>query len=337
MPKRILLVYTNYSSFVRQDYEILAEHNQVDKYLFKLSKKAPNFAWQFIRQLFYLIVLGWKYDVFFIWFADYHSLLPVLFSRLTNKKSIIVIGGYDVNCLPEYKYGALNTPLRAFFTRSSLKFSSLCLPVAESLRLKLLKIVPNATAITLATYQDEIKFQLKSEKREKLVLTVATISKFQTFKIKGLDRFKELAESMPEYQFMIIGVQEGSEIFFDPIPENLIILPPVKHNELNDYFNKSSVYLQLSRSEGLPNALCEAMLCGCIPAGMNVGDIPEAIGPYGLVLEAWNPESFSSFIRNETEFEKIRPLVRNRIISKYNISIREEKLKKIINFNEYGK
>jgi glycosyltransferase involved in cell wall biosynthesis len=37
-------------------------------------------------------------------------------------------------------------------------------------------------------------------------------------------------------------------------------------------------------AEGFPSAICEAMLCGCIPIGSNVAAIPYIIGDTGFVL-----------------------------------------------------
>lgn len=335
--KRILFVYTSFSTFVAQDYEILAAQNKVDKFQFELSKKASTFAWQFIRQFILLLLFGWKYDVFFIWFADYHSLLPVVFAKITGKRSILVVGGYDLNCLPEFKYGALNNKFRAFFSKGSFKHATINLPVAISLKNKLLKRYPNAQVIDLPTSQNIDRFNIQSFDREKIITTIALISRHQTMMVKGMDRFKELAEYMPDYHFTIIGIHSEAQRFFEPIPSNLELLPPIKHEELNAYLNRSSFYLQPSRSEGLPNALCEAMLCGCIPMGMNVGDVQEAIGPLGFVLDEWNPEPLSKFIRNFNDSKENRLLVRNWIITKYKASIRTERLQQIINLNEDGK
>jgi len=328
--KKILLVYTNYSSFVRQDHELLSEENEVSNYHFTQNKNLFGLVWQLIKQFLFLLFLGWKYDVIFIWFADYHSLLPVCFAKISGTKSIIVVGGYDVNYLPGFNYGSFNNPVRKFFTKQSFRQVTYALPVAKALENKLLYISPKTAAITIPTIQNENKFSITNTNREKLILTIATVSSYQTFMIKGLDRFAELARLLPDYQFMIIGIMENAKKFFDPIPDNLILHPPVEHEALQAYLNRSSFYLQLSRSEGLPNALCEAMLCGCIPAGMNVGDVKTAIDQFGLTMDEWNPELLSDFIRNNQADSLKSIQIRNHIISKYNPSIRKEKLNEIL-------
>lgn len=329
--KHILLVYPGFSTFVEQDYKILSEKYRVDKYHFIQSKNIFIFFYQFLRQIFMLLIRGWKYDVFFIWFADYHSLLPVLFTKITGKKSFVVIGGYDVNYLPEFNYGSFSNPLRAFFTKKTFPNATLCLPVADALKKNLYKISPKAKAMTIPTSQNAEKFSFGNVEREKLIITLSLTDNYQRMMIKGLDRFREMAIMMSDFKFMIIGVTEGAIKYFEPIPENLILLPPVNHDELQQYLGKSSFYLQLSRSEGLPNALCEAMLCGCIPAGTNVGDIKTAIGPYGLTLDNWEPKKLFDFIHSNHENSLFRLSCRKHIIKIYDPSIRRNQLYKFIN------
>ena len=47
----------------------------------------------------------------------------------------------------------------------------------------------------------------------------------------------------------------------------------------------ATFYLQLSLSEGFPNALCEAMLCGCIPIVSDVSSMPGIVADKGLVVK----------------------------------------------------
>ena len=59
--------------------------------------------------------------------------------------------------------------------------------------------------------------------------------------------------------------------------DNVSLLPALDRKDLVTHYNTTSIYAQLSRSEGLPNVLCEAMLCGCIPVGSPVFGIPKAV------------------------------------------------------------
>ena len=94
--KSILFVYTGFSTFVKNDFHILSSAHTVEKYQFAPVKGISKNAWQMFKQLFFLLIHGWKYDVFYCWFADYHSFLPVLFAKIFGKKAFVVIGGYDV-------------------------------------------------------------------------------------------------------------------------------------------------------------------------------------------------------------------------------------------------
>jgi glycosyltransferase involved in cell wall biosynthesis len=327
MKKKILFIYTNYSTFVKTDFEILLSQHDVVKYQFKPVRGLLKTAFQLIKQKIYLLINIWKFDAIFIWFADYHSFLPVLFAKILRKKSFVVVGGYDVANIPELKYGSLSSPLRKIMTLFTLKNASLCLSVVEELERKIKQVCPKAKTITLYTgYEFLDKKNTEFEQnREKTILTVSITDNYQRIQIKGLDRFRELAEKLPDFQFVIVGANESSKSFFEPIPKNLKLLPPLPQNELTAFYLKSSFYAQFSRSEGLPNALCEAMLYGCIPMGLDVGGIPTAIGDKGLVLSNWNVNSAIDFIlKNHNKLN--REAFKNQIEGKFDIKFREEKL-----------
>jgi glycosyltransferase involved in cell wall biosynthesis len=253
----------------------------------------------------------------FIWFGDYHSLLPVLFAKIFHKKSFVVIGGYDVSTLSEYKYGAFSNPIRAFFTQNTFKYVDICFPVAEALRKKLLLINPKTKAETIATSVYPEKFNFSDYERPKRIITISGTENLQRLMVKGLDRFRDLAIYLPEFEFVIIGASDTVKTYFEPVPINLILLPPRRFVRLIQYYQSASFYAQLSRSEGLPNALCEAMLCGCIPVGTNVGDIQITIGDAGMTIEDWNPEVLAEFIRLNHNNIQLRDRARNRIKTLY--------------------
>ena len=331
MKKNILFVYTNYSTFVKTDFEILSEKHEVVKYQFKPVKGLLKTALQMFRQLFYLLFNFWKFDSVFIWFADYHSFLPILLAKLLGKKSFLVIGGYDVANIPELKYGSLSSPLRKKLTVFSIKNASLCIPVVENLEKKVNEIAPKTKTQTIYT---GYKFGLNEEKqllkeREKMILTVSITNNRQRFLIKGLERFRELAENLPDFQFCVIGVANEAKPLFNPLPENLVLLPLLSQNELTDYYLKASFYAQFSRSEGLPNALCEAMLYGCIPLGLDVGGISTAIDKNGLILNDWDVNAAIDYIQKNHNKLK-REVFKNQIEEKFDLKFRKEKLLALI-------
>ena len=321
----ILFVYIDYSTFVRADFEILSSFANVSKYQFKPVKGLFRTGFELLKELIFLIFRGHKYDTVFIWFSDYHSLLPVLYASIFRKKSFVVIGGYDVASLPEFNYGALSNPVRAFFSRNTLRLVTMCFPVAEALKKKLLDINPDAKTEVIATSQDAEKFNFTSLDRQKIVVTLSLTTNYQRYMVKGLDRFRELSMKMQDFEFVVIGINENLKNLFEPIPENLKLLPSVPFDKLTLEFENASFYAQFSRSEGLPNALCEAMLCGCIPIGTNVGDIKITIEDIGKTVDEWEPEVLAYFIRENHNSNSLRTQSRERIIMKYDKKIREKR------------
>jgi len=324
--KKVLLVYNNYSSFVARDNQLLSLSYNVQQYRFRAVKGLAGTAKEILKQLLFLLLNARKYDAVFIWFADYHSLLPVLFARIFHKKSFVVIGGYDVSYLPEFNYGSFNRPIRKFFAKNTLNAATLCFPVAYALGLKVTDISSKARIEVLPTSTDFDKFVPGDSTRPKSIITVATVADRQRAMIKGLDRFRELALAMPDFKFTIIGVADSFCAFFDPLPANLDLLPGVDYEKLPLYYGEASFYAQFSRSEGLPNSLCEAMLCGCIPLGTDAGDIRDAVGETGMVTPGWNANAIADFVRKNHNNDMLRQLSRNRIIEKYHPDIRRKRL-----------
>ena len=328
--KSILFVYVNYSSFVKTDFEILTTFANVTKYQFKPGKGIIRTGIELMKEFIFLIFNGYKFDSVFLWFSDYHSLLPVLFAKIFRKKSFVVIGGYDVSKLDEFKYGAFTHPIRAFFTRNTFRYVDICFPVADTLRKKLLIINPKSKAETIATSVDSEKFNFSDYERPKRIITVSATENHQRLMVKGLDRFRELASHLPEFEFLIIGAMEAVKSYFEPLSANLILLPPQQFDQLAKYYQGASFYAQLSRSEGLPNALCEAMLCGCIPVGTNVGDIKFTIGNTGLTIDNWNPEIMAEFIRLNHNNIQLRDRVRERIKTLYDPAKRIQRFRQLM-------
>ena len=328
--QKILFIYSPWTTFTKTDYDILASKYEVVKYQFKPKKGLIKVSIQFLKQLFYLALNIWRFDIVYVWFGDFHSFLPVIFAKVLKKKSFVVIGGYDVANIPEIKYGSLSRPLRKKLTLFSFRYATLCLPVVEGLEEKLKQVCPKAKSKTIHTgYQFQLNERLDFDApREKIVLTVSITENYQRYVVKGLDRFKELAEKLPEYKFIVVGAKEAAKSLFEPIPKNLFLFPPVEQHELISFYKQASYYAQFSRSEGLPNALCEAMLYGCIPVGTKVGGIESVISNYGLVIKNWDVHKAIEFF--EKSITSSREDISKGILRKYSIDHRISTLTKIV-------
>lgn len=329
----ILFIHPINSTFIKKDYELLTKWFIVKSFIYKARK---NFILHIIFQsklIFWLLFNIKKAQLIYIWFADYHSLLPVLFAKIFKKKSYLVLAGYDVVNIPQIQYGSFKNPVRAFFTKYSIKLSTLNLAVVESVAQEAKRKVPDANIEIVYTGYDKNKFYPAAEK-EDLVLTVSTGNTLQRLKIKGIDIFYEVAKKMPHYHFIIIGLGSNVQSQLGDLPDNLKIIEELDQKELLKYYQKAKVYAQFSMTEGLPNVVCEAMLCECIPIGFNIGGIPIAIGDAGYIVNEREIHNIMNMIELAMNADiNLGKRARDRIVKKFPIEQRELTLKKLLNIS----
>ena len=84
--------------------------------------------------------------------------------------------------------------------------------------------------------------------------------------VKNPKLFVELAKQMPKIKFAMIG-RNLDEIHLDKeykvlIPENLILLNEIKHEDAMDAISACKAFVMTSKREGIPTALLEAMAMG---------------------------------------------------------------------------
>ena len=127
-------------------------------------------------------------------------------------------------------------------------------------------------------------------KTPKTILTVANVPDLRTYQRKGIDLFMKLAKALPDYKFTLAGIDFKLQKH-DTLPQNVTLLGTQDAKQLREIYSAHTYYFQGSRVEGLPNVLCEAMLCECIAIGRNVFGMPKAIGDTGFLFnphEQWN-------------------------------------------------
>jgi len=300
MKNIIVCVQHGLSIHVQRDVKILEEN-----YSTKVITLRKNWL-LFLKDSFYLFI----YLVFyrkkiistFTRFADYHSFICGLFSKIFFIPFVLVVGGYDAIWIPSLYYGTYRKIKSRFASRWAYRFANFILPVDASLvkgvnsysdeeprREGFLEYYNGITGkiITIPnSYCSKYWNFTTLNNRSIDFITVAAIDHYETYKLKGIDYFIELSRLLPQKKFKIVGTDKTDLSKYEKkeIPPNLSIIGKLTHDQLKKEFCNSKIYVILSLSEGMPNALCESMLCGCIPVGSNVNAIPNIIKDVGILV-----------------------------------------------------
>lgn len=314
----LLLVYNYRSSFIAKDVAIFAKEFNVVEFDFFTTKK-----WQtpgrFVAQLFFLLRYVFTAQIVVCQFAGYHSLLPLLLAKFFKKPSLIISGGTDAHYFPNIGYGNWQKKgLRTFTawsfrlaTHLAPKHGSLMwsdytydshVPSPQGIAARLPHCSLQSTVITNG--YDAAKWKRVKEKKPSTFLTVSGAWEygFQQ-QLKGIDLLLEVAPHFPQCTFYILGLDNFNRIA-NP-PSNVVLLPAVKNSDLPAVYSEMTYYLQLSMAEGFPNALCEAMLCECVPIGSAVFSIPEIVGESGFVLKERTVASLIDLITSALKADTI--------------------------------
>lgn len=350
---KILFIHSGASSFVNEDIRILSNISEINTFHFKASKSIFSLIKNFLIQFFWLLKNISSADLIYIWFSDYHAFLPVVFSKVFKIPSITVLGGFDCNKFESLNYGIFCSSWRAPLGKFVLQNSSLLLPVDETL-IKTTAVAkhwgeahPNGVSHNIPNFQNTWKavatgydsniWKPGPIDRPKIVTTIAFCSNHRTALIKGWDLFIETSKLLPDYEFNIVGASsQFAEILakkYQP-GDNLKFIPPQPRDKLEKIYHQTSVYVQLSRAEGLPNVLCEAMMCGCIPVGSPVFGIPHGIGDAGFIIKKPEAKTIATAIKQaHTKSSQLRTQARQRITEEFSLEKRAAKLQDIIYSN----
>lgn len=347
MKKNVTVVYSVERSFVKSDISILeALGFRVYKIHSRPEKNLLFFLLNRIREKLKSILFISRSKVLISWFNDYHSFIPILFSKLFFKKSIIIVGGYDAIVDNKNNHGLFfKSGIRSAIAKLNYKMVNEVWIVHKSLengcdfakqKFNIISGVRRFTSKKNIVIKEintgyDTRFWNYNQNEEKTgVLTAAFFSDKRVINIKGLNIFNKLASLLPNVNFTIVG-ESGIRISdFINLESNIKVMGVQTKSQMKELYQNNKFYFQGSRLEGLPNSLCEAMLCGCIPVGSRVFGIPDAIGKTGILFDTEKDlDKIVEFINSDfgvTDFKKAR----NQVVRKYDISKRIEKIKQNI-------
>ena len=318
---KIAFIYYDFSSFVKQDYEMLSNHFDVKK----VNYRTPKDIFKIARTIS-------NSDLTYSWFASGHSFLSVLLSKIMGKKSIVVAGGYDVAFAPEIGYGQYTLGWhKRKYADFALKNADLVLAVSDFTKTEAMAHAKPKNIEVIYNAIDTDKFRPGSGKeertREDLVLTVASGLK-NVIELKGLDAFVQAAARLPDAKFIVLGLSNDDRDTLKGMKStnNIELHGYVNQEELISYYQKAKVYCQLSYRESFGVALAEAMACGCVPVVTNRGALPEVVDDVGFSVSYGDLESTVSSIKRALR-DNNGTRARARIEERFSQKIREIKLR----------
>lgn len=315
---KILFTSTHTTSFISEDLAILRRHCEVE---YRRTRG--------IGSLVMLPAAIRRADCTFTWFASVYAAFVVFFARVWKKSSFIIVGGVDVAKLPDIGYGIWLSPWKSFLVRYALRAADRVLVVDPSLqREAMLRAQYNGANIRYVPTGYDAERWVPSGEKEPFVLTVAKCEDHVRLHVKGVPLLLEAARQMPQVRFVIIGVAEH---LLQPVvataPPNVSIMPFVERERLLGFYQRAKVYCQASRSEGLPNSLCEAMLCECIPVGTNVGGIPTVLHTVGFLVPSGDRDALVNALRRALAApDEIGKAARRCIAASFSTARREDEL-----------
>lgn len=343
--QKVLYLYPEKSSFILKDTGFLSRHYRVITPGHDWKKKSRT-PLNFLKQLLFLSRHLPGSKAVFVMFGGYWSFLPALAGKITGIPVYIIPGGTDCVSFPSLGYGSLRKPVMRTFIKWSFSLCTELLPVDESLAISKYTYHPDSdypmqgfryffphlkTPYRVINNGFDPEF-FKSDpetKKENSFIAVAPVNSMMRVRVKGVDTVIMLARKFSDCSFTIVGLSDDVAAKLGPLPENLVIHRFMPQEQFMSLMAESRYVLQLSVSEGFPNALCEAMLCHCIPVGSAVGPVPSIIGDTGYIIENPDPEYLTARMQeilgaNVTTQNQMGLRARERIAALFHISRREK-------------
>lgn len=320
----------------------MQERYQVHTFSFNPAKKI-FIPLAFFKQLLFLLYHLPTAKVVVCQIAAYHSFLPVLLAGLFRKPSVIFLAGTDCAYFPSLQYGNFCKPVLAWFTAVSVRRATHLAPKHGSLMQApyhydssgapeqgiacFVKNLQTPYTVIPNGFDETVFYPLPVVRKPQSFITVAIgIGTSNINALKGVDLIIEAAALFPACTFTLVGVE--GRLGLSNLPPNIICLPAQNTVALQKLYSEHQFYLQLSLSEGFPNAVCEAMLCGCVPIVSDVNALPDIVAGCGYLLMQHNTTALATVLNQALAADTTKhalAAIKN-IQENYSLKQRKEKL-----------
>jgi glycosyltransferase involved in cell wall biosynthesis len=276
----VLFISAFQAPFIQEDLDTLSKH-------FRVRALRGSGFWFAVKIAFAAL----RTDVVFCWFASVYASVAVMVATWLGLKSVIVLGGVDIAKDERLGYGIWLSGWKSKLVRYALQHASRVLAGDVSMKKEAMRLAEYSGAnITYLGPGFDSEFWKPLGAKEPDVLTVAAVSDHRTMCRKGIDILIEAARRLPQFTFIVVGVDAKFVFDLNP-PANMTFHGYVPRQELLPYYRNAKIYCQPSVNEALCYTLREAMLCGCIPVASDVGGMPTAVSGIGVLVPPGNVDA----------------------------------------------
>ncbi len=272
----------------------------IDALTFTVAVMACLYRWK-KRFEFDLIDLHWTYP-------DLPS--GRLLSWLTSKKLLVTIRGKEALCLNEKS-------LRSRIIRYCLPLSDQIITLSDELKSHVLDIgfdkdrvltIRNGVDLDIFRQMDQkrCRHKLALPENDYLVLSVGSLI-FRKGHDRAIRSFKNLLDIKPDAHLYILGAKGPEGDYRGKLTRlvqtlslcnHVTFIGRVSNKDLALWYNAADLFCLLSRGEGSPNVLTEALACGCPCVATDVGCVPDILSHsfLGQVAPNHGPDVFPFFM-----------------------------------------
>jgi glycosyltransferase involved in cell wall biosynthesis len=275
---RILYIGDRNSVFSYRDHKILSADYQISMIYINLNKK--NY-WGLLRSAVSVIKNILFYDVTITWTADIHTAYVVFISKVFQKKSIVIVGGYEVCDMPEIGYGLQMTPVRGRLAKWAIQNANAAIVPSVAYQRRVMDLV-GVNAYVVPNCSNTPDAPPQTGRNQSVVMIASQFSDAGNFALlKGMGVYDGIASKIPETQFCVIGTVDESIRKQYP---HLCYLGRINQEDLYKTLTQTKVYCQLSYTESFGVGLLEAIQCGCVPVVTDRDGMAELVGDNGYKI-----------------------------------------------------
>lgn len=241
--------------------------------------------------------------------ADY-----VVKSSKTRKNVLVEVVGCPWDSLWNHSIkGKLCAPIMWYTTRRAIMNAPYVLYVTEKF---LQKRYPTKGIYTgcsdvmlpssdISVYEERLKKIERSNHKSRIIGTIGAID----IKYKGhkdvIKAISLLNSKDLYYEYHIVGGGDNDYLYNIARKYNVVnqikFIGSLPHDKIFDYLDQIDIYIQPSKTEGMPRALIEAMSRGCPSLGTNVGGIPELLDSQFIYSKSVVVELVKLLLRMDNE------------------------------------